>query len=869
MELKNYQVEVINELSYFLDLINERKNIPLAFESFWSSKGLLVKKQGFQSYKNNIPGVPHVCLKVPTGGGKTYIASSSLRKIFDRLSFTSRKIVVWLVPSDTILEQTVRNLNNPNHYYRSRINADFNSRVEVYTKEQLLSGQNFNSTTISEQLSILILSFDSLRSKNKEGRKVYQENGNLQQLTEMIPNEGVKIIGSAENSLIQIINKLMPVVIVDEGHNATSELSVEMLKNLNPSFVLELTATPRENSNVISYVDALKLKDSNMVKLPVIVYNKNNQQEVIVEAIDLRNKLENQAKANSSKYIRPIVLFQAQPNNTDESTTFVDLKNKLIKCGIKKEEIAIKTATINEIKGVNLLSETCEIRYIITINALKEGWDCPFAYILATLANKTSKIDVEQIVGRILRQPYTQQHSSPFLNMSYVLTSSINFQDTLENVIKGLNNAGFSKTDCRLANIISAQKDMEQENPFEKNENTFHSQGVNDALDFTPEEVGEQTKKLAANNEDNNTGNLGSLLTSALKEHTEYSKQVKEVVSTGSTYLGETRAFMEVVRVESKFLESVKKIKIPQFFVNIEPNIFNETTILLSSEKLTEGFSLKEKELPQNLTTINDKIYEVDIKVGDGSEPKYLMFNQKRMNEFKEILNMIPPQSRLKVMEDTIHENLKSINSIETTDLKDYVHRIIDSLSPEDKSHLEDNLNSISERIKQFIYELLKLHKAKKFFDLFDKEEIKAIPSFSIPIEINPVEKSSSVAKSLYEEERNDLNTYEHDIISRVVSLDNVLWWHRIIDSKPTEFFINGFVKHYPDFMVMTVKGTLILLEVKGEQLSNEDSALKVKLGKKWQLLSGSNYRYYMVFKDKAIQDAITIDNLIDILLKL
>jgi len=63
----------------------------------------------------------------------------------------------------------------------------------------------------------------------------------------------------------------------------------------------------------------------------------------------------------------------------------------------------IKTADVNELKGVDLLRPDCPIRYIITINALKEGWDCPFAYILASIANRTSRIEVEQIVGRVLR----------------------------------------------------------------------------------------------------------------------------------------------------------------------------------------------------------------------------------------------------------------------------------------------------------------------------------------------------------------------------------------------------------------------------------------------------------------------------------
>ena len=210
-------------------------------------------------------------------------------------------------------------------------------------------------------------------------------------------------------------------MIVDESHHARSELSLEMLKNFNPCFVLDLTATPKKESNIISYVDAVQLKKENMVKLPVIVYNRDNQGEVLTDAIDLRNRLEELAQSRpeqSEQYIRPIVLFQAQPRGKEESTTFEKLRDKLVETGIPAEQIAIRTADVNELKKRDLLSPDCPIRYIITVNALKEGWDCPFAYILASLANKTSQVDVEQILGRILRLPHTTQHSHPALNMT-------------------------------------------------------------------------------------------------------------------------------------------------------------------------------------------------------------------------------------------------------------------------------------------------------------------------------------------------------------------------------------------------------------------------------------------------------------------
>ena len=266
----------------------------------------------------------------------------------------------------------------------------------------------------------------------------------------------VLLADTDETALIQVIRYLNPVVIVDESHHATSDLSVEMLQNFNPSFVFDLTATPKKKSNIISFVDAARLKRTNMVKLPVIVYNRKSQADVYGDAIAIRAKLEAQAKREqetSGRYIRPIVLFQAQPRNNADSTTYEKIKNTLVDGGIPEKEIAIKTGDKDELKNVNLMSPDCPTRYIITVNALKEGWDCPFAYVLATVANRTSTADVEQILGRVLRLPYTQKNSSEVLNLSYVITSSADFHQTLEKVVAGLNSAGFSSRDYRAQDV--------------------------------------------------------------------------------------------------------------------------------------------------------------------------------------------------------------------------------------------------------------------------------------------------------------------------------------------------------------------------------------------------------------------------------
>ena len=252
MELKSYQKEVIADLARYLELVVELQSPAKAYQALWNKKNVLVGFGGMPNYVDVLPGVPHVCAKVPTGGGKTYIAASSLRTIFDAMPQRRANAVVWLVPSEAILTQTRKALENPDHPYRQRLDMGFGGRGQVYSKEQALMGQNFTPSVVTEQLSLFVFSYDSFRTSKKEGRKAYQENGYLADFSKWMDDPSVLLADTDETALIQVIRYLNPVVIVDESHHATSDLSVEMLKNFNPSFVFDLTATPKKKSNIIA-----------------------------------------------------------------------------------------------------------------------------------------------------------------------------------------------------------------------------------------------------------------------------------------------------------------------------------------------------------------------------------------------------------------------------------------------------------------------------------------------------------------------------------------------------------------------------------------------------------------------------------------
>ena len=856
MEMKGYQKAVISDLTHYLELLNETQNYMTAFEQFWREKSA----PALGRYQNVIPGVPNLCFKVPTGGGKTFIACNAVRPIFDALPATKTKAVVWLVPSDAILTQTAKSLKNPQHPYRQKIDVDFGGRVEVYTKQELLNGQNFNPTAVTEQLSVMVLSYDSFRGRGKEVLKAYQENSNLAEFAKVLGKPDSPIEKADETALFQIINQLNPLVIVDESHHARSDLSREMLANFNPCFVLDLTATPRKDSNIISYVDAVQLKTEHMVKLPVIVYNRDSQAEVILDAIDLRNKLEELAAAEyavSKKYIRPIVLFQAEPKGKEEATTFEKIREKLIAYDIPAEQIAIRTADVNELKNTELMSADCPIRYIITVNALSEGWDCPFAYILASIANKTSQVQVEQILGRILRLPHTTQHRQSSLNMSYVLTSSNDFNETVKGIIQGLNDAGFSDKDYRVSEPPTPKApdpvQITIDNGCSKKETPLESPEEDvSGVDWTLVNEEYQRRREAEKSLET-TPKADSMLSEAESAGQAYNAAIQQ--SGNDPYLQKTpwevREQMPTFAVKSEFREDIERLVIPQFFAVIPNTLFTDGShVLLDEAQLSEGFTLKNKDCDIDFAAADDGIVKVDIENKENGLPRVFKMSSPEQQYFKEYFNSLPPESRVRQCKEIMLRQLNKLNGVDAAELKAYIERIVGNMSKDQLAAMEKAPLGYAKKIKDKVQALLEQHCRENFSDWLSTERIVCLPYYRLPDAIHPAAHTDIYAKSLYQAEDGDMNKLEQKLIMELTALPNVRWWHRNISRQG--FCINGYINHYPDILILTEKGKIIFAETKGEHLKNDDSREKIDLGAMWSGHAGNQYRYFMVFEKDA-----------------
>ncbi len=881
MRLKNYQKDIMKDLTRYLELLNQTEDLEMAYRLFWEEKNIKVGTGGIPSYQNIIKGVPNLCMKVPTGGGKTFLACNAIKPILDALPPMKAKVVVWLVPSDTILTQTIAALTNKEHPYRRKLDIDFENSVEVYSKQELLSGQSFNMVAVSEQLSILVLSYDSFRGR-KESLKAKQENSNLAAMAKVLGTPANSIEDADETALLQVINQLSPIVIVDESHHARSNLSKEMLNNFNPSFILDLTATPTKESNVLCFVDAVRLKAENMVKLPVIVYNRDNQQEVLADAIDLRNCLELQAKKEqeiSGMYIRPIVLFQAQPRGIEKSTTFEKLRDNLVRSGIPKEQIAIKTADVNELKGVDLLRPDCPIRYIITINALREGWDCPFAYILASIANRTSRIEVEQIVGRVLRQPYTKKHSQKALNVSYVLTSSVDFRNTLDSIVSGLNSAGFTDKDYRVGETATSEMPNITEGKqttlnFNQQEHDI-SENVSfelaeEGLDFDAEALRKVIEQRNANVSKEEYNPIVVMISNAESEHDAFEAVVAEAQNEG--FAGgswEEQEFMTYFNMTPEFEEEVSHIRIPQFCIKVEESLFVEgCEVKLKKEHLDETFSLKGKPYDIDFSQTDRQMVAVDVRKNSGNKPKVFQMNESDQKAMKELFSKYSPEQKVKTCKDIIHRQVNKIDAVDSRELSQYVDLIVDQMDSDELSALEKAPQGFASRIKKYIEKLMEEHRQRQFNEWLEVGKITCQPMYEFKKRIAPLHSSSTFGGSLYQAEE-EVNDFEYEMVMALTGLDNMKWWHRNISRQ--EFCINGFVNHYPDFIVMTKSGKILMIETKGDHLENRETKNKLAEGRAWQNLAGASYRYFLVFKSKDlnIEGAYQFDRFIETLKQL
>jgi type III restriction enzyme len=411
--------------------------------------------------------IPCVCLRIPTGGGKTLLAAHAIAQTGKVLQDTDAPIALWLTPSDAIRTQTLDALKSPTHPYRLALEQYFPQRVRVCDLESLVT---VGPHDVGKAAVIIVATIQSFRIGDTSQRNVYAFDETLEpHFQGLNPGRAAGLetvseadlenqryftradVGRVKASIANWLHLHRPIVIVDEAHNSRTHKSFETLKRLNPACIIELTATPLPGSNVLYHVAAQELKAEDMIKLPIILReHPTGWEDAVRDAILTRKRLETLAQGEAD-YLRPLALFQAQPKG-GAVTVDVLHQHLMEQEHIPKQQIAIATGSQKELDGVNLFDPACPVRFVITVEALKEGWDCSFAYVLCSLQESRSAKDVEQLLGRVLRMPYARSRGHQELNRAYAHIVATSFAEAAEQLTdRMINNMGFDPYEAAQA----------------------------------------------------------------------------------------------------------------------------------------------------------------------------------------------------------------------------------------------------------------------------------------------------------------------------------------------------------------------------------------------------------------------------------
>lgn len=865
--LKNYQQEALDTLTAYFDSVSQTHDARKSFIDTLYNR--FKENRDYKAIEGFDANMPYVCLRLPTGGGKTLLACHSIRIAKDNLLKQDHACVLWLVPSDPIRVQTLNALKNPNHPYRQALDSTL-GEVEI---REIQECYGLSKATLDGATTVIVSTIQAFRVRNKDSRKAYEENGSLMShfsgLDSRIADKLLKDeSGMIDYSLANVLRMRHPIVIVDEAHNARSPLSFDMLRAFSPSAIIEFTATPskggRRNtaSNVLHHVSARELYAENMIKLPIRLEVKRNWKDTLNHAIselNVLNELAKIEKLSTQEYIRPIMLIKAQnreQTHPENITTDIIEKYLLEECKIPKQEIAMEAYDRSEAKGKDLLSPDCKIRYIITVDSLKEGWDCPFAYVLCSLANQSSETAVEQILGRILRLPYVTKKQSHPLNCAYAFSVSDNFQQAATALRDALVESGFERMEA--TDFISEQ----EQTSFPLETRSIPQKSCTLKANIDLRSLSEEAQNAVKFNPKTKELTVTAVLTDEAK------KEVLALVPDKA----DKEAVKNVIaqqRAETEEIFSTPADK-------SEP--FNVPTLGV----LVQG----EFELLDTDTRILDFDWNIlDYK----DKPENFAFNPNGSGSYV-VLGSIDRDGKVKLdFTSDIQQDLKVITPTENwtesqlvswldknilhqdTDRANAVAFIAHILHGAMKLHNAALSDFIRERwgYVRFVKGLFQKHKVESESSHFEKQLELLINSEDTPLRLSendsfysfsfnpdkyPVNRQvENTFKKHYYKQVADLNAEELECARFIDNMPEVKYWVRNIEQKADASFWIPTANHrfYPDFVCMLNDGRILVVEYKGGHLvSNKDSDAKKIIGNLWAERSKGKCLFLMAEKD-------------------
>jgi len=353
-----------------------------------------------------------------TGVGKTFIAGALIDYLFE----AGVRNVVFVTPGSTIQKKTVDNFT-PGHkkYIRG-----LRSRPTVITLDDLETGNVASALDDGTQLKLFVFTVQSLlRPNTNDARRAHRAHESL---------------GVALYDYLQTQDDV--VVIADEHHiyySGNAKKFQSAIDDLNASALVGLTATPQDpnSPNIIYRYPLADAIADGYVKIPVLVARQDGKKDLKTQMADGVALLDAKAKVMDAYCqrtrkapVQPILFVVAE--RIDEAIEIRDLlagpdyldgENKVLL--ITSEEPDTTLALLDTLED-----EGSQIRAVVSVSMLKEGWDVKNIYCIAAVRALESQLLTEQILGRGLRLPFGERTGVPMLDTVEVL-SHHSFSDLL------------------------------------------------------------------------------------------------------------------------------------------------------------------------------------------------------------------------------------------------------------------------------------------------------------------------------------------------------------------------------------------------------------------------------------------------------
>jgi type III restriction enzyme len=862
MKLKRYQEETLATLArFFRDArISGPKASYEAITREPDHKARLGRYAGEYRSLEAVPNAPYVCMRLPTGGGKTLLAAHAVAVARDTWIERDYPLVLWLVPTNTIRLQTVDALKNARHAYRQALDEKFGGRVRVF---DIADFAMIRPQDLRDQACIVVGTIQTLRTSSTEGRKVYAHHEDLETHFSAVPanapdlerSEDGPNAGKIKFSFANLMHLHRPLMIVDEAHNAMTSLSRDMQARVNPCAIVEFTATPQMNSNILHSVTAQELKHEEMIKLPIVLSEHADWQSAVSGAIASRAALAQKALLDTEDYIRPIVLFQAQPK--DGEVTVEVLKTHLMETEkIDEEKIAIATGDQRGLDSIDLFDPKTKIEFIITIEALKEGWDCSFAYVFCSVARIRSATAVEQLLGRVLRMPYAKRRALPELNKAYAHVAEPVFAEAANALVDKLVEMGFDDTEAR-ENIENPQYELDDDGlfaPRDKPAPIFRQilNATPDAIETLRKEGGEAVSIRTMEDgkvEISVTGYLAPEIEAAVARAVPAAVR-GDFTEAASKYRAEIHPALSPAERRVEFVVPSLMAWMQGEFVFADTDTFMEDfkwSLLDSPAILTEGeFSIRDSAME----------FAIDL---DGKRMRYSFVNeQDRLALVSPVegwdeVNLsvwldrqvrqiyVSPSELLRWLRDTI-TNLTKVRGIAISALWRAKYPLAQKLEAKIKS-LRQEARGKAYQLYLFAPEAkteVSFENGFKFFKdmYFDVRKYRGGPfSFSKHF-LGPDEVP-------YFSGKEDDGGEEFRCAQMLDSLNEVEFWIRNVSKHKNSFRLpTASGNFYPDFVAKLKDGRIFVVEYKGALLAgtgNDDTNEKRAIGEKWQRASGKD----------------------------